>query len=300
MIDTVRASRSTVNSTSYLAKNSTNRPCRFSKFSNHLPRGRREKGRRAGLALRGKEGYRNANRNELSQGHSLLHGQDMGKTQNRRNSVEQWLAVGRWWLVAVGGWRLAVGGGGGGWRLVVVGGWQLVAVAVVGGWVAAVGGGWRLAVSGWRLVVGSGWRLAVGGGGGGWRLVVVGGWQLVAVAVVGGWVAAVGGGWRLAVSGWRLVVGGGWRLAVGGWWSLGAVLKGCPQPKKETRFLRTALAERATALYRERGGGGAAVGVPHPGTVHGHSSMGRWTVLGGRSRRTSGHRSPRDHKGVAV
>ena len=35
-------------------------------------------------------------------GTSLLHGQDMGKTQNHRNSIEQWRAVG-------GGWPLAVG-----------------------------------------------------------------------------------------------------------------------------------------------------------------------------------------------
>ena len=50
------------------------------------------------------------------------------------------------------------------------------------------------------------------------------------------WLAAVGGGWRLAA------VGGGWRLAaVGGWWFPGAVLKCCPQQKKE--FFRTALGE---------------------------------------------------------
>ena len=60
------------------------------------------------------------------------------------------------------------------------------------------------------------WRLAIGGGW--WRLAAVGGWRLV-----------VGGGCRLAVGGWwRLVAVGGWR-----WWSLGAVPKGDPQPKKK-------------------------------------------------------------------
>ena len=45
----------------------------------------------------------------LQGGCSLLHGQDMGKTHNHRNSTEQWLAVGGGWrLVAVGGWRLVV------------------------------------------------------------------------------------------------------------------------------------------------------------------------------------------------
>ena len=56
--------------------------------------------------LKGKKGgFRNTNRNnrnERSRGCSLLHGEDMGNTQNHRKSVEQWLAVG-------GGWRLAVG-----------------------------------------------------------------------------------------------------------------------------------------------------------------------------------------------
>ena len=90
------------------------------------------------------------------------------------------------WRLAVGGWRLAVGGD---WRL-AVGNWRLV----------AVGGGW------WRLVVGDWWLVAVVGGwplalGCRWRLKAVGGWRLVA-----------GGGWR-------------W-LVVGGWWSLGEVLKG--------------------------------------------------------------------------
>ena len=73
---------------------------------------------------------RKAIRTECSRGRSLLHGQDMGKTQDHRNrkSVEQRLAVGGR-RSAAGGWRrLAVGGG---WRLVAVGGW------------------WRLAVWGW-------------------------------------------------------------------------------------------------------------------------------------------------------
>ena len=65
----------------------------------------------------------NANRNERSRGRSLPHGQDMGRTQNHRNSTEQWLADG------------------GGWRLVAVGGWRLVAV---GGWRLALGGWWSL------------------------------------------------------------------------------------------------------------------------------------------------------------
>ena len=64
---------------------------------------------------------RNANRNKRSRGRSLLHGQDMGKTQDRRPSIEQWLAVG-------GGWRLAVGGG---WRLAVGGPWGLSLKAVL-------------------------------------------------------------------------------------------------------------------------------------------------------------------------
>ena len=67
---------------------------------------------------------------EPSWGRSLLHGQDMCRTQEHQSSIEQF-----WRLVAVGGWRLAVGDG---WRL-AVGGW----------WWVAVGGGWRLAVGGW-------------------------------------------------------------------------------------------------------------------------------------------------------
>ena len=50
-------------------------------------------------------------------------GQDTGKTQNYRNNIEQWLAVGGgWWRMAVGSWwRLAVGG----WWLTVGGPWGL-------------------------------------------------------------------------------------------------------------------------------------------------------------------------------
>ena len=61
---------------------------------------------RPGLSFRGKKGgARNANRNKRSLGCSLLHVQDMGKTQNHRNSIEQRLAVGGGWrLAAVGGW----------------------------------------------------------------------------------------------------------------------------------------------------------------------------------------------------
>ena len=50
-----------------------------------------------GLSFR-KKRARNININEPSQRRSLLHGQDMGKTQDHRNIIEQWLAVG-------GGWR---------------------------------------------------------------------------------------------------------------------------------------------------------------------------------------------------
>ena len=56
-----------------------------------------------GLSLRvtkKKSRARNTNRNEPSRGRSLLRGQDMGKTQDHRNTIEQRLAV--------GGWRLAV------------------------------------------------------------------------------------------------------------------------------------------------------------------------------------------------
>ena len=66
-----------------------------------------------GKNRRKKKRVRNANRNERSRGRLLLRGQDTGETQDHRNGIEQWLAVG-------GGWRLAVGGG---WRL-AVGGWR--------------------------------------------------------------------------------------------------------------------------------------------------------------------------------
>ena len=62
------------------------------------------------------------------------------------------------WLVAIGDWRLAVGGD---WRL-AVGDWRLVVVG--GGWWLVIGGWWRLAVvGGWWLVAAGGWWLAVGG-----------------------------------------------------------------------------------------------------------------------------------------
>ena len=70
-----------------------------------------------GLSLREKHRVRNANRNERSRGRSLLHGQDIGKTQDHRKSIEQ--------LQMVGGWRLAVGGSR---RLVAVGSGQPLAV----------------------------------------------------------------------------------------------------------------------------------------------------------------------------
>ena len=81
-----------------------------------------------------KKGLRNVNRNESSQGRSLLHG-------HRTFSSLAVGGGGGWRLVTDGVWRLAVGGS---WRLVVVGGWRQL----------AVGGGWRLAAVGvWWLVV---------------------------------------------------------------------------------------------------------------------------------------------------
>ena len=78
-----------------------------------------------------------------------------------------------WWRLAVGSWRLAVGGSW--WRLAAVGSWRLV---VGGDW-------WLVGVGGWRFR----WRV------GGWQPAAVGGWRLL----------GVGGGWRLAVAGdwWR-------------------------------------------------------------------------------------------------
>ena len=68
----------------------------------------------------GKKSVCNTNTNERSWGRSLLHDQDMGKTQSHRNSIEQCSAVGGGWPLAISGWwRLAVGGS---WRLVAVGG----------------------------------------------------------------------------------------------------------------------------------------------------------------------------------
>ena len=68
----------------------------------------------SGLSLRDiKEppSLRSANRNKPSRGRSLLHGQGMGKTEDHRSIVEQWLAVGGGCRLAVGGGcRLAVGG----------------------------------------------------------------------------------------------------------------------------------------------------------------------------------------------
>ena len=100
-------------------------------------------------------------------------------------------------------------------------------------WLVAIGGWWRLAVGAW-------WRLALGG----WRL-------------------AVGGGW------WWLAAVGGWWLVVGGWWSLGAVLKGGPEQKKDLVPKGPAcfcaiclLVEGSTRgrVGREGGGGGCGGG----------------------------------------
>ena len=61
-----------------------------------------------GAVLKGGDnGFRNANRNKRSQGCSLLHGQDMGKTQTTETVLNN-----GWRLAAGGGWRLAVGGWG--------------------------------------------------------------------------------------------------------------------------------------------------------------------------------------------
>ena len=73
---------------------------------------------------------RNAHRNERSRGRSLLRGQDMGKTQET--------VLNNGGRLAVGGWRLAVGGW---WRLAVGGWWRL---AVGDWWLVAVGGPWGL------------------------------------------------------------------------------------------------------------------------------------------------------------
>ena len=74
--------------------------------------GQRAAERRGGggsVGRQNKKRVHSADRNERSRGRSRLHGQDMGKTQDHRNGIDRWLAVGGWRL-AVGGWRLAVGG----------------------------------------------------------------------------------------------------------------------------------------------------------------------------------------------
>ena len=48
------------------------------------------------------------------------------------------------WLVVVDGWRLVAIGG----PWLAVGDWWLVAVGMVGGWLPLVAGGWRLVVGG--------------------------------------------------------------------------------------------------------------------------------------------------------
>ena len=55
-------------------------------------------------------------------GRSLPHGQDMGKKRDHRISIEQWLAVGGWWRLVVGGWHLVAVCIG--WLLAAVGGRQ--------------------------------------------------------------------------------------------------------------------------------------------------------------------------------
>ena len=67
----------------------------------------------AGLAVRrgAKQGQKKGPQHQRKWGRSLLHGHDMGKTQNHRNGLAEWLAVSGWWRLAVGGWRLVVIGG---------------------------------------------------------------------------------------------------------------------------------------------------------------------------------------------
>ena len=70
----------------------------MSRFQYHNP----------GLSLTGgKKGLRNANRKELSRGHSLLDGH--GTLSTSKAGGWRLVAVGGWRLVAVGGWQLAVG-----------------------------------------------------------------------------------------------------------------------------------------------------------------------------------------------
>ena len=72
------------------------------------PTDKMEGSRQRRAVLEGKKrggGVRNTNRNEPARGRSLRHGQDMGKTHDHRNGIEQRLAVGGGWRWAVGGWR---------------------------------------------------------------------------------------------------------------------------------------------------------------------------------------------------
>ena len=52
----------------------------------------------------GRKRVRDTNKIERSRGRSLVHGQDMGKTQDHRSTVERWLTVGGWRRLAVGSW----------------------------------------------------------------------------------------------------------------------------------------------------------------------------------------------------
>ena len=54
--------------------------------------------------LRGGGGIRNANRNERSRGRSQDMGKTWARTQDHRNSIEQWLTVGSGWRLAISGW----------------------------------------------------------------------------------------------------------------------------------------------------------------------------------------------------
>ena len=67
---------------------------------------RMEQREKTRAVLGGGGGVRNANRHERSRGRSLLHGQDMGKTQDHRKNIKQWLAA-EW----VGQGRVRVGQG---------------------------------------------------------------------------------------------------------------------------------------------------------------------------------------------
>ena len=58
--------------------------------------------------LFGEKKVRNTNRNEPSQGRSLLHSQHMDKTEDHKRITEQWLAVGDGWWLAVRCWRLVL------------------------------------------------------------------------------------------------------------------------------------------------------------------------------------------------